>query len=378
MIRSEIRHNTAGGSGGTSNVGGGAGGGILNRDGNVMLVASTVADNAAGFGGGDGGPGGSGGGIANVRGELMIARSTISNNRSGNGGGSQFPISGGFDGGPGGGLFNSGGTVTLVNSTVSGNQTGRGFGNQNSQGRGGEGGGVANFAGTVQIASCTIAANQTGRGFGGDDSGSGGGLFNANSGTVVIDNTILAQNTAQAGGADCAGILTSGAYNLVAQADGCSVTVNTLTGSDAQLAALQDNGGPTETHALLPGSPAIDAGNPQGCGDLEGGTLASDQRGAPRAGVGNARCDIGAYEVAALPPACAGDCDGNSRVTVDEIVTGVNLALNTVSPGACAALDTDSSRTVTVDEIVAAVTNLLFGCRDITPLLGVTMPQERH
>jgi hypothetical protein len=60
--------------------------------------------------------------------------------------------------------------------------------------------------------------------------------------------------------------------------------------------------------------------------------------------------------------ACAGDCDGDGRVTVDELVTGVNIALDRAAIDACRALDTDSDGRVTVDELVRAVGNLLRGC----------------
>ena len=70
-----------------------------------------------------------------------------------------------------------------------------------------------------------------------------------------------------------------------------------------KLGPLQNNGGPTQTHALLPGSPAIDAGNSFGCRDNLGALLATDQRGFFRTADGDsngtARCDIGAYEAKA-------------------------------------------------------------------------------
>ena len=63
---------------------------------------------------------------------------------------------------------------------------------------------------------------------------------------------------------------------------------------DPLLGPLQNNGGPTQTHALLAGSPAIDASDPGGCRDSLGAPLLTDQRGFPRPVVG---CDIGAFEV---------------------------------------------------------------------------------
>ncbi len=89
----------------------------------------------------------------------------------------------------------------------------------------------------------------------------------------------------------------SDGYNLIQNTNACTITGNTtgnIYGIDPLLGPLQDNGGPTFTHALLPGSPAIDAGNAFG--------LTTDQRGFPRPydlpGITNASdgSDIGAYE----------------------------------------------------------------------------------
>jgi hypothetical protein len=60
--------------------------------------------------------------------------------------------------------------------------------------------------------------------------------------------------------------------------------------------------------------------------------------------------------------ACVGDCDGNSIVTVDELVKGVNIALGSTDVSECQAFDTDGSQTVTVDELVKGVNNALSGC----------------
>src|SRR6185295_4239186 len=92
-------------------------------------------------------------------------------------------------------------------------------------------------------------------------------------------------------------------YNLIETTAGCSFTgsvVNTYSGVDPNLGPLQDNGGPTQTFALLPGSVAIDTGNPAGCTDNLGATLTTDQRGFPRPI--NGRCDMGAYEYSPPTP----------------------------------------------------------------------------
>jgi hypothetical protein len=71
-----------------------------------------------------------------------------------------------------------------------------------------------------------------------------------------------------------------------------------LNDTDSELGPLQNNGGPTETMALLPGSPAIDSGNPSGCRDANGDLLKADQRGEPRPNKEDSgACDRGAYEL---------------------------------------------------------------------------------
>ena len=102
---------------------------------------------------------------------------------------------------------------------------------------------------------------------------------------------------------DCTGTLNSSGRNLFWQVIGC--TVNTVNGSWGilnslnTLGPLQDNGGPTWTHALLMGSNAIDGTDPSWlCVDYASNPLPTDQRGAAR--VVGVRCDIGAFEY--LPP----------------------------------------------------------------------------
>ena len=92
------------------------------------------------------------------------------------------------------------------------------------------------------------------------------------------------------------------------------------------LGPLKNNGGPTQTHALLAGSPAIDAGDPSGCRDSQGALLATDQRGFARHVDGNndgiARCDIGAVEFGA-GSATLVDFDGDGLSDIGVYRNGV-------------------------------------------------------
>jgi CSLREA domain-containing protein len=227
------------------------GGGIRNS-GNLTLINSTVTNNRAN---------GSGGGIYND-GVLAIFSSTIDHNTANSNGG---------------GLANaSSGSVSLTNSTVSNNT--------------GNGGGIFN-QGILALHSSTIAFN-TG------SASNAGGVANAQlTGAVNFRNTIIAGN----GPDDCSGVLVSQGYNL--DSDGTCVTNsvnNDITTSSPGLGALDNNGGPTLTHALLAGSPAIDAGDPNGCFGSTG-QLAFDQRSEPRPEDGDSngslRCDMGAFEL---------------------------------------------------------------------------------
>jgi predicted outer membrane repeat protein len=129
------------------------------------------------------------------------------------------------------------------------------------------------------------------------DNNSGAANITVNAGTLTMKNSVLFSFS---GGTNCSGTITSDGYNLDNNSTCTLGGTGDVSGVDPLLGQLLDNGGPTQTHALNYGSPAIDAGNPAGCTDDVGGPILTDQRGLPRAIDGNVdgtlRCDIGAYE----------------------------------------------------------------------------------
>ncbi len=309
------------------------GGGIASQ-GPLVIIGSTVAGNT----GDDGG-----GGINHSGGSLTIINSTITSNTTADQAGGIYSngptliqhsrVIGNQAGSHGGGIIvndlmsirnstiylnaavgNGGGVsgfggLTIENSTISGNNA---FEN---------GGGLYKTgSGTWALHNVTITANRADADSGGNP-GNGGGLYSS-SGTMLMRNSILALNE-DLGGAtinhDCSGTLNSLGYNLIYSGTGCNIvgtTTGNLLGLDPRLGPLQNNGGPTTTHALLTSpnvSPAIDAGDPIGCYGEYNDLLPADQRYAARAG----RCDMGAFEVNACQ--LAGDVDDDRDVDVDDI-----------------------------------------------------------
>jgi hypothetical protein len=290
----------------------GGGGGIHNAGAiaNLMVLNSRISGNLA-FGG-------YGGGIYNESGTTIISNSTIDNNMSPhlpildgggiwNGGMAEITnsmITGNFAGGLGGGIRNAG-KLSLTNSTVNGNHAGT-----NLQGSG-YGGGIYN-SGTLEITNSSISENNAS----GKSSGWGGGI--SNQGSVEIRNTTFSGNGAGVHGGTIyggafgiansilnagtpenifGGNVTSHGYNISSDNAGGFLTgpgdqINT----DPLIGPLQDNGGPTFTHELLPDSPAVDTGDPKFTPPPF-----YDQRGLPFVRVFNSRIDIGSFEVQRAP-----------------------------------------------------------------------------
>lgn len=166
------------------------------------------------------------------------------------------------------------GSGTISNSTLSGNTA-----------LAWHGGALFHTDGALAVTSSTITAN----------SSAGAavfvGTFTDAGATLALTNTVVAGNAGEGCllGAFGAGpvSLVSGGHNVFATGSGCNPVASDQEVADPGLELLADNGGPTLTHALLDGSPAIDAGDGAFC-------PATDQRGVARPQ--GPECDVGAYE----------------------------------------------------------------------------------
>ena len=237
------------------------------------------------------------------------------------------------------GFITPGSTLTILNSTLSANVVLRRSGGTGTA----DGGGIYQYEGTLQLFNATVAGNRVQLGFGQNVyNGNGGGLFTCirdpqtqacttNNSVVNALNSVIANNTrgngiTVEGADDCysAGATGTLAYDLFGTMANCFVTGpqgGNIVGQNPLLSPLQDNGGPTQTHALLSGSPAINAGAPGGCTSNAQTIvlLTVDQRGAPRPYPAGGRCDIGAFESVALL-----DVDrSNSGTKYDALTDGV-------------------------------------------------------
>jgi CSLREA domain-containing protein len=207
-------------------------------------------------------------------GVLTVDKTTFSNNSANNGagiyaGGMTTITNSTFVGNlattnDGGAIFANGGTMSITNSTFSGNTAA------------GTGGGLVTSAGTPP----TVKINNST--FFGNKAAIGGGV-RVWLGSATLQNTIVANSLA---GGNCSRTASAG-HNLSSDAT-CGGGPGDILKTNPKLGPLADNGGPTQTLALLPGSPAVDRGNNATC-------ATTDQRGVPRP-VGPA-CDIGAYEL---------------------------------------------------------------------------------
>jgi hypothetical protein len=309
----------------------------------VTLTASTLSKNTAtggaggtgGFGqigfffGGAGGPGGAGGvgqgaGLYALGGQVGVTNATIALNTAtggaggaGGNGGSVFFTSGfGGNGGQGGnggtsagaGLYVSGGTISLTNDTVASNR---------AKASTGGAGGIGGFG--------TFNSGMNGAA-GKGKSGQGGGARVTAATTVNAINTLFGLNKA-AKAPDFSGNFTTASNNFLGDGTGSNLppgnpdSTGNIVGTsgapiDPLLGPLANNGGPTQTMALLAGSPCLDAGTASGA-------PSTDQRGVSR----GTPPDIGAYELEPSATDAAGislgfPADPALRAALDAVMGG--------------------------------------------------------
>ena len=246
------------------------GGGLYSR-GNLVLTRSTISGNAVEAT--NDGENARGGGVF-VRGVATLVDSTIDGNSADGAGGGVFKE-----------VFSNYGDppppqdtkLIVTNTTISGNSAA-------------SGGGIATSR-PLHLANTTVAFNHAG--------GAGGGVMFLLSGvydaegTLTAQSSIIAANTSDASVATDLGaddvLAASGANNLIVSSDAAITLPGDTLATDPLLMPLAVNGGPTRTHALGDGSPAVDAGN-------NAAELEFDQRGEPFARVSGTQADIGAYE----------------------------------------------------------------------------------
>jgi len=351
-----------------------AGGGGIHNSGNLTISRSTFTGNqAVGRGAGIDNAGnltisdstftgnqaeGQGGGIYNV-GNLRISNSTFTANQA------VVPAEGGaiysdegtltanqavVPAAEGGAIYSDEGALTIINSTISGNSSD------------GDGGGVLNCGNsTATLINVTITNNRANAD--GVAPGSGGGIGQVSSNPITLHNAIVVGNfvgmSPETTPDDISGTMdTSSSYNLIGIGGSGGLTgvnENQVGVADALLAPLANNGGPTQTHRLLPGSPAIDKGKNLAT-DENNNPILTDQRGGfrpvdlddtpyPNATGGDAS-DIGAYELQG-----------------DTVQSGTSLIVNTAddhddeacTDGDCTlreaiiAANSDSGATITFD-----------------------------
>ena len=290
-------------SGNTASPGGNsAAGGVYNYFGTVTVDNSTVSGNTV-RNGGDW----VGGGIGNSHGTATVNNSTVSDNAV---------LYGAFD--SGGGIFNGfSATLTISNSTLSGNSA------QGSEQRGGGGGIYNDYLSVLTVANSTISGN------------SDGGIFNSSGATANLENTIVAGNNFANSAFDLSGNFNLD-HSLIQDVNGFTDTDSgsNLFGVDPLLDPLGDYGGPTQSMALLPGSPAIDAGSNALAVDANGEPLTTDQRGLPR--TVNGTVDIGAFESSGFTLTATG---GNGQSTPVGLPFNSPLAVTVTANNAAEPVD---------------------------------------
>ena len=327
---------------------GAQGGAIYNNGGSLNITNSTFSRNSARFFGGaignNGGTltvddstfsrnsGAQGGAIGNNGGTLTVAHSMFSRNSGAQGGAiynldsiavvtdSEFSKNSGQD--SGGAIENGNGTLTVAGNTFSANSV-QGFGGaiesvgnssltvagstfSANSASGHRGGAICLRGGTLTVTNSTFSGNSADQGgalwsldtslniadstFSGNLATTAGGAIFNSLGKATVTASIISDSTS---GGNCQGSgITDGGYNLTDSDGNCGLSgLTDIRNTDPQVEPLAHNGGPTQTMALNPASPAIDK-IPVSSGDCP----KTDQRGVSRLDNSESACDIGAYE----------------------------------------------------------------------------------
>lgn len=250
----------------------GDGGGIRSNGGTVNVTGSTVSDNTADSNSGAFSGSGHGGGILVIAGTVTVTNSALTGNSARDTGGGGNTINGG-------GIYVAAGTANLINSTLSGNSADM------------DGGGIYNKS-ALNVSNSTLTGNSA---------TFGGGIYNDPAGSATVKSSLIALNSSITHNFN--GSFITGGFNLIGNNDGSNFPAgnpnanNDIVGTNAapidpklDPAGLLNNGGPTQTIALLAGSPAIDKGS--------NSNAARDQRNFIRSGAP----DVGAFEFAGTIP----------------------------------------------------------------------------
>jgi len=236
-------------------------------------------------------------------------------------------------GATGGGVFGYN-SLTLKNCTVSGNSSV------------GDGGGFEFTYGNHALINCTVVNNVADSDNNGSGNGGGGSASVAGGDSLAIDNTVIANNTDRGGEANDISGKAQVRFSLIEDTPGwtdAGGSGDNLTGVDPALGALQDNGGPTSTHAVAVGSPCLDSGS-DALSVAQGFT--TDQRGLVR--ISGVAVDIGAYEMSG--PILDLDANDSSGATGNDFLSSF-----TEEGPAAAIADLDSQITLQAGGVNSAV-----------------------
>jgi hypothetical protein len=239
----------------------------------VTIATSTIAGNQASATSAAGDATATGGGLEGPNGTFTLKASTVSGNTA------HADAAGGTASAHAGGVQIEGSSAHALvqNSTIAANKA-----TSSGSSAFAAGGGIESLAQTVTITDATIAQNHS--------SERGGGLLTGGTTTTTLEATILAANTAP-DGPDCKGTVQSAGHDLLGNDTNCTFTAQASDklNKPAKLGPLHANGGPTQTMAVLTGSPALNAIPKAAC------AVATDQRGIKRPQ--GPACEIGAFEL---------------------------------------------------------------------------------